>query len=38
MVESSHLPSFHSVLPVLAYFEYAALRVTENCHFRLTLN
>ncbi|BDD66979.1 hypothetical protein Sj15T_20000 [Sphingobium sp. TA15] len=26
------------VLPVLTYFKYAALRVTENYHFRLALN
>ncbi|BDD65541.1 hypothetical protein Sj15T_05620 [Sphingobium sp. TA15] len=27
-----------SVLPVLTYFKYAALRVTKNYHFRLALN
>jgi hypothetical protein len=26
------------VLPVLTYFEYAALRVTRNHHFRLALS
>ncbi|EQA99346.1 hypothetical protein L286_19775 [Sphingobium sp. HDIP04] len=35
MVEASHVPRFNPVLPVLTYFEYAPLRVTENHDFRL---